>query len=175
MRYDAVVVGGGHNGLVCAAYLARAGMKTVVLERRHLLGGAAVTEEVWPGFKVSTASYVVSLMSARVVRELDLPKYGYHVYPLDPAYFAPFPDGSGFLLWDDPARAAEEIGKINARDGKAYLEYNRELGELADLVRPLLYRRPPDPGVRSLTDWSRRSRSGATPSATARASRGSLT
>src|SRR5215213_8319198 len=152
LQYDAVVVGGGHNGLVCAAYLARAGMKTIVLERRHLLGGAAVTEEVWPGFAVSTASYVVSLLSARVVRELNLPRYGYHVYPLDPAYFAPFPDGSGFLLWDDPARAAEEIGKINSRDGRAYLEYNRELGELADLVRPLLYRRPPDPGIRSLAD-----------------------
>ena len=147
-----MVVGGGHNGLVCAAYLARAGMKTVVLERRHLVGGAAVTEEVWPGFGVSTASYVVSLMSARVVRELDLSRYGYHVYPLDPAYFAPFPDGSGFLLWDDPGLAAEEIGKINVRDSQAYLEYNRELGELADLVRPLLYRRPPDPGVRSLAD-----------------------
>jgi phytoene dehydrogenase-like protein len=152
LRYDAVVVGGGHNGLVCAAYLARAGMRTIVLERRHLLGGAAVTEEVWPGFRVSTASYVVSLLSERVVRELDLPRYGYHVYPLDPAYFAPFPDGSGFLLWDDPARAAEEIGKINVRDGKAYLEYNRELSELADLVRPLLYKRPPDPGIRSLAD-----------------------
>ncbi len=152
LRYDAVVVGGGHNGLVCAAYLARAGLKTVVLERRHLVGGAAVTEEVWPGYRVSTASYVVSLLSARIVRELDLPKYGYHVYPLDPAYFAPFPDGSGFLLWDDPARAAEEIGRINAEDGRAYLEYNRELAELAELVRPLLYRRPPDPGVRSFAD-----------------------
>ncbi len=152
LRYDAVVVGGGHNGLVCAAYLARAGLKTVVLERRHLVGGAAVTEEVWPGYRVSTASYVVSLLSARIVRELDLPKYGYHVYPLDPAYFAPFPDGSGFLLWDDPARAGEEIGRINAGDGRAYLEYNRELAELAELVRPLLYRRPPDPGVSSFAD-----------------------
>ena len=72
--------------------------------------------------------------------------------PARPGLFRPFPDGSGFLLWDDPARAAEEIGKINARDGRAYLEYNRELGDLADLVRPLLYRRPPDPGVRSLAD-----------------------
>ena len=147
-----MVVGGGHNGLVCAAYLAKAGLKTVVLERRHLVGGAAVTEEVWPGFKVSTASYVVSLLSAKVVRELDLPRFGYHVYPLDPAYFAPFADGTGFLVWDDPEAAAEEIGKINAADGRAYLEYNRQLGELADLVRPLLYRKPPDPGVRSFAD-----------------------
>src|SRR3954454_7498723 len=115
MRYDAVVVGGGHHGLVCAAYLARASMKTLVLERRHLLGGAAVSEEVWPGFKVSTASYVVSLMSDLVVRDLDLPKYGYHVYALDPSYFAPFPAGSGFLFWNYPAEAAEEIGKINER------------------------------------------------------------
>ncbi len=152
LRYDAVVVGGGHNGLVCAAYLARAGIKTLVLERRHLVGGAAVSEEVWPGYKVSTASYVVSLMSDVVVRDLDLPRYGYHVYPLDPAYFAPFPDGSGFLLWDDPAEAAREIGKISERDGKAYLRYSSDLGELADLVRPLLYRRPPDPGVRSFAD-----------------------
>ena len=152
LRYDAVVVGGGHNGLVCAAYLARAGLKTVVLERRHLVGGAAVTEEVWPGFKVSTASYVVSLLSARIVRELDLPRYGYHVYPLDPAYFAPLEDGSGFLLWDEPELAAREIGKINAKDGRAYLEYNRQLAELAELVHPLLYKRPPDPGVRSLAD-----------------------
>lgn len=150
--YDVAVVGGGHNGLVCAAYLARAGLRTVVLERRHLVGGAAVTEEVWPGYRVSTASYVVSLFSAGIVRDLDLPKHGYHVYPLDPAYFAPFEDGSGFLLWDDPAEAAEEIGRINPRDGKAYLDYNRHLGELADLVRPLLYRRPPDPGVRSVSD-----------------------
>jgi phytoene dehydrogenase-like protein len=152
LRYDAVVVGGGHNGLVCAAYLARAGLKTVVLERRYLVGGAAVTEEVWPGYRVSTASYVVSLLSARIVRELDLPRYGYQVYPLDPAYFAPFPDGSGFLLWDDPGRAAGEIGRINAEDGRSYLRYNRELTELAELVRPLLYRRPPDPGVRSFAD-----------------------
>src|ERR671932_413756 len=117
LRYDAVVVGGGHNGLVCAAYLARAGMKTLVLERRHLLGGAAVSEEVWPGFKVSTASYVVSLFSPKIVRELELRRFGYHVYPLDPAYFAPFPDGSGFLLWEDHRHAAKEIRKNTKRDG----------------------------------------------------------
>ena len=109
-NHDVIVVGGGHNGLVCAAYLGRAGLKTLVLERRHLVGGAAVTEEVWPGFKVSTASYVVSLLSPRIVEELELQRHGYHVYPLDPAYFAPFPEGSGFLLWEDSHRAAEEAG-----------------------------------------------------------------
>jgi phytoene dehydrogenase-like protein len=151
-QHDVIVVGGGHNGLVCAAYLSRAGLKTLVLERRHLLGGAAVTEEVWPGFKVSTASYVVSLFSPKIVGELELRRFGYHVYPLDPAYFAPFPDGSGFLLWEDPRRAAEEIGKISKRDGAAYPEYSRALDELANLVRPLLYRVPPDPNLRSLAD-----------------------
>ena len=150
--HDAVIVGGGHNGLVCAAYLGRAGLRTLVLERRHLLGGAAVTEEVWPGFQVSTASYVVSLLSPRIIQELELRRYGYHVYSLDPAYFAPFPEGSGLLLWEDPRRAAGEIGKINKRDGAAYPEYSRSLDELADLVRPLLYRTPPDPNISSFAD-----------------------
>ncbi|MBA2427562.1 MAG: NAD(P)/FAD-dependent oxidoreductase [Actinobacteria bacterium] len=144
--YDAIIVGGGHNGLVAAAYLGRAGMRVAVLERRHLVGGAAVTEELWPGFKVSTASYVVSLMSPRIVSELALERYGYHVYQLDPAYFAPFPDGRGFLLWDDPARAAEAIGAISPADGRGYLAYSRALSELADMIRPLLYRVPPEAG-----------------------------
>ena len=147
-RYDAVIVGGGHNGLVSAAYLARAGLRVVVLERRHLVGGAAVTEELWPGYRVSTASYVVSLMSPQIVRDLDLAAHGYRVDQLDPAYFAPFPDGRGFLLWDDPARAAQEIGRLSPEDGKGYLEYNRTLAKLADIVRPLLYKIPPDVGSR---------------------------
>jgi phytoene dehydrogenase-like protein len=154
-RYDAIVVGGGHNGLVSAAYLARAGLKTLVLERRHLLGGAAVTEEVWPGYKISTAAYVVSLMSARIVQELDLARYGYHVYPLDPAYFAPFPEGDGFLLWDDPAKAAEEIRRINEHDGDNYAAYSHALTELAEIIRPLLYVTPPDPRLGSMRDLGR--------------------
>jgi phytoene dehydrogenase-like protein len=150
--FDAVIVGGGHNGLVCAAYLARAGLRTVVLERRHLVGGAAVTEEPWPGYRVSTASYVVSLLPDRIVNELSLRRHGYHVYPLDPAYFAPFLDGSGILVWEDPAAAAEEISAICTSDGAAYPRYCRDIAEMAGLLRPLLHKIPPDPALRSARD-----------------------
>lgn len=153
--YDAVVVGGGHNGLACAAYLARAGLRTAVLERRHLVGGAAVTEEPWPGYRVSTASYVVSLLPERIVAELGLRRFGYHVYPLDPAYFAPFEDGSGILVWEDPRRAAAEIGRISKPDADGYLRYCRALEELAALIRPLLMRAPPDLALRSPGDIPR--------------------
>ncbi|HWC31836.1 MAG TPA: FAD-dependent oxidoreductase, partial [Actinomycetota bacterium] len=119
--YDAAIVGGGHNGLVCAAYLARAGRSVVVLERRPFVGGAAVTEEPWPGFRVSTASYGVSLMQRRIVRDLGLTRFGYFVYPLDPAYFTACPDGRGLYVWDDPRRAAEEVAKFSERDARAYL------------------------------------------------------
>ena len=151
-RYDVVVVGGGHNGLVCAAYLARAGLRTVVVERRDILGGACATEEVWPGFRVSTASYVVSLLQPKIVRDLRLEQFGYEVYPLDPAYFAPFPDGRSIFLWDEPGKAADEIGKISAADGRAYLEYDRALGNLVRIVRPLLLRRPPAVDLRTPAD-----------------------
>lgn len=150
--YDAVVVGGGHNGLVCAAYLARAGLRTAVLERRHLVGGAAVTEEPWPGYRVSTASYVVSLLSQRIVRDLGLARFGYHVYPLEPEYFAPFEDGSGILVWHDPGRTAAEIGRLRKPDAEGYLRYSADLAELAALIKPLLYQTPPDPALRSLRD-----------------------
>jgi phytoene dehydrogenase-like protein len=142
-KYDAIIIGGGHNGLVCAAYLARAGASVIVLERRHLLGGAAVTEEPWPGFKVSTASYVVSLMVPQIVRDLSLARYGYEVYPLDPSYFTPFPDGRGLLMWEEPRKAAEEIARFSQRDAEAYLRYDEDLEALARFVRPLLLRVPP--------------------------------
>jgi phytoene dehydrogenase-like protein len=141
-RYDVIVAGGGHNGLVCGAYLARAGLRTLILERRSLVGGAAVTEEPWPGYRVSTASYVVSLMQPKIVRELGLSRHGYEVYPLDPAYFTPFPDGRSLLMWDEPARAAAEIARISEPDANAYLRYTRDLDRLAAFVQPLLLRSP---------------------------------
>ena len=137
-----IVVGGGHNGLVCAAYLARAGLRTLVLERRPMVGGAAVTEEPWPGYRVSTASYVVSLLQPKIVRELQLRRHGYEVYPLDPAYFAPFPDGRSLLMWDEPHRAAAEIARFSEADASAYLRYTRDLDRLAAFVTPLLLRSP---------------------------------
>lgn len=151
-RYDAVVVGGGHNGLVCGAYLARGGRSVLVLERRHLVGGAAVTEEVWPGFRVSTASYVVGLLAPAIVRELGLRRFGYEVLPIDPAYFMPFPDGRGLLLWEDPRRAAEQIAAFSPRDARAYPEYERDLAAISDVLRPLLLRVPPSVELRSLAD-----------------------
>src|SRR6058998_499626 len=98
-KYDVIIAGGGHNGLVTAAYLARAGRKVLVLERRELVGGCAVTEEVWPGYRVSTAAYLTSLLQERIIRELDLPRYGYAVDAKDPAFFSPFPDGRYLFFW----------------------------------------------------------------------------
>ena len=96
-RYDAIVVGSGHNGLIAAAYLAKAGRRVLVLERRNIIGGAAVTEETWPGYRLSTCSYVCNLLLPEVIRDLDLKGHGYDIRPLDPQHFVPFPDGR-FLM-----------------------------------------------------------------------------
>ena len=105
-KYDAIIIGGGHNGLTSAAYLAKAGKKVLVLERRHLAGGAAVTEEIYPGFKYSVCSYVVSLLRPEVIQELELPKYDLEIIPLD-STFSPLPDGNYLARWGTtPRRAA---------------------------------------------------------------------
>ncbi len=142
--FDAIIVGGGHNGLVTAAYLARAGRKVLVLEARELVGGCAVTEEVWPAYRVSTASYLVSLLQEKVVRDLELERFGYKVDAKDPAFFSPFPDGRYFFMWQDRARTLAEIAKFSARDAEAYPKYEDHLERLGQVAEALLLATPPN-------------------------------
>jgi phytoene dehydrogenase-like protein len=151
-EYDAIIVGGGHNGLATAAYLGRAGLKTVVLERRKVLGGAAVSEHPWPGYTVSTLSYVLSLMPPEVIRELDLHRHGLTLYPLAADYYVPFPDGSHLLLTKDGAQAKAEIAKFSKKDADAWPAFSHYLAKIARLVRPLLLMTPPAMGARSPAD-----------------------
>ncbi len=143
-QYDAIVVGGGHNGLVNAAYLARAGKKVLVLERRHVLGGAAVTEEVFPGFHFSVCSYVVSLLRPEIIRELDLPRHGLEILPLD-GTFTPMPNGDYLWRMGDHARTRREIYRHSPLDAEAYDEYAKAMVDIARFVKPILSMVPPDP------------------------------
>src|SRR5213594_1978068 len=143
-RYDAVVVGGGHNGLVCAAYLARGGLKTLVVERRHVLGGAAVTEEVFPGFRFSVASYVVSLLRPEIIRELDLPRHGLEILPLD-GTFTPLPNGDYLWRVNDHGKTRREIARHSRLDAEAYDEYGKAMVEMGRFVKPILAMTAPDP------------------------------
>jgi phytoene dehydrogenase-like protein len=144
MRYNAIVIGGGHNGLTAAAYLARAGRKVLVLERRHVLGGAAVTEEVFPGFKFSVASYVVSLLRPEIIRDLDLPRHGLEILPLD-GTFTPMPNGDYLWRVNDHAQTQREIRRHSKLDAEAYDEYGKAMVEMARFVKPILNMTPPDP------------------------------
>ena len=154
-RYDAIVIGGGHNGLISAAYLARAGRKTLVLEKRHVLGGAAVTEEVFPGFRFSVASYVVSLLRPEIIRELELPKHGLDILPLD-GTFTPLREGDGpaagggDYLWrvNDHGRTIRELRRWSLTDAEAYEEYGQLMVEMAKFIKPILGIVPPDPAGR---------------------------
>jgi phytoene dehydrogenase-like protein len=143
-KYDVVVIGGGHNGLANAAYLARAGKKVLVLERRHVLGGAAVTEEVFPGFKFSVCSYVVSLLRPEIIRELDLPRHGLEILPLD-GTFTPMPNGDYLWRVNDHGKTRREIARHSRLDAEAYDEYGRAMVEMGRFVKPILGMTPPDP------------------------------
>lgn len=150
---DVVIVGGGHNSLACAAYLARAGCDVLVLERRGLLGGAAVTEEPWPGYRVSSASYVVSLMPQRIVDELELARFGYRVSILEPDYYVPYTDGSALVLWGDMRRTVEEIARFSKHDADAYVEFDRYFDRIGKLMHDLLFVTPPNLSLRELPGW----------------------
>jgi phytoene dehydrogenase-like protein len=150
-RYDAVIIGGGHNGLVSAAYLARAGLKTLVLEQRHVLGGAAVTEELYPGFRFSVFSYVVSLLRPEIIRELDLPRHGLDILPLDGTFTPLRPGegpakGGGDYLWrvNDHGRTIRELRRWSLSDAEAYEEYGQLMVEMARFIKPILAITPPD-------------------------------
>jgi phytoene dehydrogenase-like protein len=143
-KYDCIVIGGGHNGLVNAAYLARAGKRVLVLERRYVLGGAAVTEEVFPGFKFSVCSYVVSLLRPEIIRELDLPRHGLEILPLD-GTFTPMPNGDYLWRVNDHAKTRREIARHSKLDAEAYDEYGKAMVEMAHFVKPIMNMTPPDP------------------------------
>ncbi len=143
-KYDVVIIGGGHNGLTCAAYLARAGRKVLVLERRHLVGGATVTEEIVPGYKFTVFSYVVSLMRPEIIRDLQLPKHGLTVLPLE-STLTPLPDGDYILRDSDHWATVNNLKRFSPRDAEAYDEYSHTMYFMAKAVKPILGLVPPDP------------------------------
>jgi len=143
-KYDAIIVGGGHNGLVCAAYLARAGRKVLVLERRERVGGAALTEEVFLGFRFSVFSYVVSLLRPEIIRDLELPRHGLHILPLE-STLTPLPNGNYLAQWNDHDQNRRELARHSLRDAEAYDEFGHMLHQMARAIKPLLAMAPPDP------------------------------
>src|SRR5262250_2432060 len=145
-KYDVIVIGGGHNGLVNSAYLARAGKKVLVLERRHVLGGAAVTEEVFPGFKFSVCSYVVSLLRPEIIRDLDLPRHGLEILPLD-GTFTPMPNGDYLWRVNDHGKTRREIARHSKLDAEAYEEFGKAMQAMCRFVKPILSMVPPDPST----------------------------
>jgi phytoene dehydrogenase-like protein len=150
-RYDAIVVGGGHNGLTCAAYLAKAGRKVLLLERRYVLGGATVTEEIYPGFKYSVCSYVISLLRPEVIRELELGKHGLQIHPSEGVYL-PTEDGGHLMTYVDPHKTRQEFRRFSKRDADAAEKFEQTMYKMAFAVRPILGYTPPNMTAPSLRD-----------------------
>ena len=142
--YDAILIGAGHNGLVCAHRLAKSGRRVLVLESRDLVGGCCVTEELWPGYRLSTAAYVVSLLLPEIERDMQLAKYGYEVLPRNPSAFTPLEDGRYLLMGPDEELTRSEIAKFSTRDAEVYPEYERLLSQIAQCLEPTLSQTPAD-------------------------------
>jgi phytoene dehydrogenase-like protein len=153
-QFDVVIIGGGHNGLVCGSYLAKAGQRVCVLERRPFVGGAAVTEELWPGYHLSTASYTQALLQPKIILDLDLKRHGYEVLK-PPPMFMPLANGKSLVFHDDLARTQANIAQFSARDAQAYPRYRQFMQALGGVIQPLLYEIAPDPGSRKLADLVR--------------------
>jgi len=153
-RYDAVVVGAGHNGLTAAAYLARAGLSTLVLERRDIVGGCCVTEEIAPGCRASTTSYIASMLRPEVIQDLKLADFGLHMIPCDPAIQVPFPDGRVVSWWVDRERAKAEFRKLSAKDAETFVRVDDQLKKLARYLQPFFLEPPPQPDASSLGGWA---------------------
>jgi len=145
-EYDAVVIGGGHNGLTAACYLARAGLSVLVLERRDVLGGACVTEELFPGFRLNVASYTVGLLQPEVIEELELVRYGFASYVRDPQYLALFPDGRRLVVYPDLPRTVREVARFSAADAETWPRFEADGARVAEILRPFLLSPP--------TDWT---------------------
>jgi phytoene dehydrogenase-like protein len=148
-RYDAIIVGGGHNGLTCGAYLARAGLNTIVLERRHVIGGAAVTEEIVPGFRFSVFSYLMSLLHPKVIADFDLKQHGFEVLPATDM-FGPIPAGNHIVFSDSVQKTQHSFARFSRKDADVYPEFDRYLMESVVILRKVLLETPPDPSCR---DW----------------------
>jgi phytoene dehydrogenase-like protein len=150
-RYDAIVIGGGHNGLTAAAYLARAGLGTLVLERREMIGGCCVTEEIAPGCRASTTSYIASMLRPEVIRDLELGSHGLRMVPCEPALQVVLPGGVAIPWWTDNARTAAEIGRFSKRDATSFVRIDAQLKRLARYLQPFFLEPPPDVGARGLS------------------------
>jgi phytoene dehydrogenase-like protein len=154
LQYDAVVIGGGHNGLTAAAYLGRAGLKTLVLERREIVGGCCVTEEIAPGCRVSTTSYIASMLRPEVIKDLRLADHGLRMVPCDPAIQVSFPNGCVVPWWADRERAAMEFRKYSAKDAETFLRVDDRLKKLARYLQPFFMEPPPEIETGSVQGWA---------------------
>jgi phytoene dehydrogenase-like protein len=152
--FDAIVVGAGHNGLTAAAYLARGGLSTLVVEQRGIVGGCCVTEEIAPGCRASTTSYIASMLRPEVIRDLRLGDHGLRMVPCDPALQVPFLDGQVVPWWAEHERAVAEFSKISAQDARTFVRVDKQLKALARYLQPFFLEPPPEPGTDSLAGWA---------------------